>query len=45
MSLIVAIDSQQIVSLLIGDLLAIVQRLDSHQDMANSAKRTAFSLA
>jgi hypothetical protein len=45
MSLIVAIDTQQIVSLLIGDLSAIVQWPDSPKHLANAARRTAFSLA
>jgi hypothetical protein len=45
MSLIVVIDSQQIVSLLIGDLLAIVQRLDSRKYLTYAAKRTPFLLA
>jgi hypothetical protein len=45
MSLIVAINSQQIVSLLIGDLLAVVQRSDCRTDADRAAKRAAFLLA
>jgi hypothetical protein len=45
MSLIVAIGSQQIVSLLIDDPFVIVQRLDSRDNSAYAAYDTAFLLA
>jgi len=44
-SLIVDIVSQQIVSLVIGDLLSIVQQSESLEYKVCATMRTAFSLA